>query len=70
MNKPETTTKTPTSNNNSNRNNKNLEIVSENLYIYIYIILPYTPKGTSQIPIQTETSLLQNVKQIHKLSAQ
>ena len=31
---------------------------------------PGTPKETNQIPIQTETTLLQNVKQIPKTSAQ
>ena len=32
--------------------------------------LPCTPKETPQIPIQTETLLLQNVQQINKPSAQ
>ena len=31
---------------------------------------PRTPKETPEIPIQTETFLLQNAKQIHKPSAQ
>ena len=36
----------------------------------VQTLTPNTPKGTPQFPIQTETPLLQNVKQILKPSAQ